>query len=365
MNLPVRTPRVALMVGTLLWGCQSTQADLEGLAQQEPLPYSVLVTGGAFEPALQPDPDQSPLDHTFRVDNEGSEAIPLRDLVEVLRAGRVFVRQEADLGPDQEWRLIAALQGPVPVDDRQLQGLLSRARGDGHDLLLVVQRLQDGPVDEQGINGSWPITVSVWLLLGLGMFIPDHTFESRANLNISLREVQTGRILYDTVQGSGPVDLALVARGSVWGIIGSIIIPPFWVPNDDEVAVRSVRDVTARRLLVSVARQLKGVEAQQELGDRSAALIDVQRRDGRLALRVEVPAPESLAVLRMRVDSQPLRGPEFDRLEAALLAAVEQGDGFLVYEAESALELQGELLQVLVQTTSGRVASETVRLDEL
>ena len=352
---------MALLLGG---GCQSTRVDLEGLAEQEPLPYSVLITGGAFELPLEPDPESSPLDHTFRRESGGGEAIPLADLVEVLRAGRVFVRVAADSAPEEDRRLFANPDGPLPMDHPAVQALLGRAREEGHDLLLVVRRLQDGRVEEQGINGTWPITVSVWLLLGLGMFIPDHTFESRATLNVSLRDLQTGRVLYDTERNSGPVDLALVERGSVWGIIGSIIIPPFWVPNDEEITVASVREVSARRLLVSLARQLKGVEAMQELRDRSAAHIEVERRDGSVTVQVDVPAPESLAVVRLRLDSTLLRGAALDRFEAALLAGVQpdRETGVLHYQAVYPAALEGELLQVLVQTTSGRVASETVRL---
>lgn len=358
------SPAVVLALG----GCQSTLADLEGLAEQDPLPYSVLVTGGTFEEPAPQDSETSPLDHTFgSASGELGEAIPLTDFVEVLRVGRVFVRVAADDGSEDGRREMAALEGPVEVDDRELQDLLARARTDGHDLLLVVQRLQDGAVEEQGINGSWPITLSVWLLLGLGMFIPDHTFESQATVNVSLRDVQTGRVLYDPVQNSGPVDLSLVERGSVLGIIGSIIIPPFWVPNDDENTVESVREVSARRLLLSVARQLKGVEAQQQLGDKSAALITPSRSGENLRLRIEVPNHESLAVVRMRLDSRPVQGAIFGSFEAELLASATpvSDEGLWRYEATYPVELQGELLQILVQTASGLVASETVRLADL
>ena len=362
-------------------GCQSTLADLESLATQDPLPYSVLVTGGTFEQRavdLDDEPPSSespheagleaeeanPLNHTFARPGQDTEAIPLQDFIQVLEAGRVFVRVDPDSADAELRRRIAALSGPVPPDDEPLQALLAAARRDGHDLLLVVQTLQDGAVEEQGINGSWPITLSVWLLLGLGMFIPDHTFQSRANLRISLREVQTGRVLYDTVRDSGPVDLALVERGSVWGVLGSIIIPPFWVPNDDQVAVDSVRQVSARRLLVAVARQLKAVEAQQELDDRSAARIDLAAADGMLDVSVEVRAPESLAVVRVRVDSQPLEGQAFERFQSALLSSVQRDGNVLRYRARLPLPSAGEYLQILVQTTAGRRASETLSLSE-
>lgn len=359
----MRSEHLALAALLFGGGCQSTRADLEGLAELEPLPYSVLVTGGAFELPDAEDADGSPLQHTFRSPGGVGEAIPLSDLVEVLRAARVFVDVAEDTGPEENRRLIADLGGPVPADDLRLQELLRTARERGHDLLLVVQRLQDGPVEEQGINGSWPLTISVWFLLGLGMFIPDHTFESRANLDVSLRDLQTGRVLYDTVRNAGPVDLALVERGSLWGIIGSIIIPPFWVPNDEEVAVESVREVSARRLLVSLARQLKGADAVQGLENRSAARIVATPGQDSLAVEVEVPAPESLAAMRLRVDAVLQRGPTFDAFEADLLAGPQQdAAGVLKYEATYPFKLDGQLLQVLVQTTSGRVASETVRL---
>ena len=53
----------------------------------------------------------------------------------------------------------------------------------------------------------------------------------------------------------------------------------------------------------------------QELRDRSAAHIEVERRDGSITVQVDVPAPESLAVVRLRLDSTLLRGAALDRFD--------------------------------------------------
>ena len=105
----------------------------------------------------------------------------------------------------------------------------------------------------------------------------------------------------------------------------------------------------------------------QELGDRSAASIDLAWSGDRRVLTIDVPEPESLAVVRMILDSEAIQGAEFERFEAELLANVEsvEGESLLRYKAELPSIPQGQLLQVLVRTTSGRVASETVRLQDL
>src|SRR5690606_29283381 len=171
-----------------------------------------------------------------------AEPVPLEQVVVALRAGRVFTRAAADVAADRDARAqLAQLRGTLPLDDPAARALLARARDEGHDYVVLVQRVLDGPVEEYGINDRWPLTVSLWLLVGLGMFIPDHTFESRATLQASVYEVQTGRAVHRTVGAAGPAELALVSRGNLWSLLQSIVIPPFWVADHDPSVLDEMR----------------------------------------------------------------------------------------------------------------------------
>src|SRR5690606_15567341 len=139
------------------------------------------------------------------------------------------------------------------------------------------------PVEKLGINGQWPITAAVWLMLGLGLVIPDHSFESRANLRVSLHEAQTGTVVHDTVLSGGAVDLSLVERTDFLGLVTSILVPPFWVGDDDRRVENNVRDTATRRLLESTARQLKSVEVSERIDERMPAQVAITARgDGHL-----------------------------------------------------------------------------------
>ncbi|MBM3961083.1 MAG: hypothetical protein FJ306_04170, partial [Planctomycetes bacterium] len=157
---------------------------------------------------------------------------------------------------------------------------LQQARRDGHDYVLVVERLQDGPVEAQGTNGRWPVTFVTWILLGIGMFNPDQTFESRATLRVTLRDLAAGRTLHDPLLFAGPIDLSLVERTDVWGVLESIVVPPFLVGDDEENVRAAVRATTERRLLSSLVRELKSGAMRQRLRERAAAGIALAVDDG-------------------------------------------------------------------------------------
>ena len=85
----------ALLLVALLSACAtSPSADIAALAEQDPLPYSVLVTGGAFvQSDNRDDAPAGVLSRTFANVTDANEAIPLHKLTETLRAARVFVAQ--------------------------------------------------------------------------------------------------------------------------------------------------------------------------------------------------------------------------------------------------------------------------------
>ncbi|MCA8953301.1 MAG: hypothetical protein KDE27_27565 [Planctomycetes bacterium] len=352
----MRRNAAALALLLALAACQSTASEVGGLAAAAPLDYAVLVTGGAFLAA------DEPAFGTFHVPGAapgspeavGGEAIAIEDVVGTLGSARVFRRIAIDPDAIRRHRIAAELaRGGASAT---LTELLQRARDDGYDSVLVLEELQDGPIEEQGINGRWPVTFATWILLGVGMLIPDHTFESRATLRVTLRELQTGEALYDPVLEGGPVDLALTERTDVLGIITSIVVPPFWVGNDRENVQESVQQVTRRRLLLQLARSLKSESVRRRLRDHSAAGLSLV--DGDAGPELVVDADESLSAVRLRAEP-PLDGAVAERFANELLASLESEGGRFRYRARLPAAAAGHLIQVLVATIRGSVASAT------
>lgn len=350
----------AWLAALLLVGCQSPATELSSLAEAPPLDYAVLVTGGAF---LAADTARAGTFTGGLADAEGppamavagrDEPIAMATLLEVLGQGRVFRRLEAD--PDEVHRRAIGKVLQAGGGDLSLQGFLQDARDRGFDMLLVVEELVDGPIEAQGINGRWPVTLVTWLLLGVGMMIPDHTFESGATLRVTLRDLQTGRVLHDPLLISGPIDLSLTERSDFLGLLASILVPPFWVGDDPENVGDAVRPVVERRLLLSLARDLKSESVRQRLRERSAAAISMLEQEGGSLVVVE--SIESLTVVRLRVGTG-ARTAIADTFAHELLGSMRrEGDKFR-YEALLPAGLRGTEVQVLVGTIRGDVASAT------
>ena len=358
----MRQLRTAALLGCafLATGCLGGGIGLDDLAQRPPLPYSIVVTGGAFVEPGPRSPTVPPLQRTFRPDVQGAEAFSLESVVDALQTGRVFVRVSQDDARSVEERLALARSRETSTDDPGLVEYLREQRLAGHDFILVVESVEDGPVEYRGVNGQWPITATVWLMVGLGVLIPDHTYESTASMRISLRDVETGRRVFERVLSGGPVNLPLVQRTGVLGLLISIIVPPFWVGSDDEDVETTVRNIASARLVTSMARQLKTVDVQTRVTNQMPAQLEMELVEG--GVRVRVQAEESLSFVRMRLDEQPVGGAAFTQFENELLSSgVPEGvGGRLVYEGVLVGQPRGERLQLLVQTVTGRVASMTI-----
>lgn len=355
----MKTPTpIVLVLLVCLSACQTTGSELGGLAAIAPLDYAVLVTGGAFLSADPADPAQpgtffEPNAESGSVGTIGSEPIAADEVVAILEQGRVFRRVALDMDVDHRRSVSEQLASGSGPD---LQAFLQNARDEGYDFVLVIEKLQDGPIEEQGINGRWPVTFATWILLGVGSLIPDHTFESRATLRVSLRDLQTGRLLYERSLASGPIDLALTERTDVLGLVLSILVPPFWVANDRENLMASVQLVTRRRLLFDLARDLKSGSVRQRLREGSAAGFSlVSGADGS---ELVVDAAESLSAVRLRSEPS-LSDAASDDFAAALLSSVQSIDGRFHYRAPLPAGAQGRLVQILVATIRGSVASAT------
>jgi hypothetical protein len=351
----------------LAGGCVTPADELGGLANQAPLDCAVLVTGGAFLAggvargtfALPATPDaEAPLANgaSGPAADEPVEVIPIEGIADVLVRGNVFQRVAVDPDPVRRRGAGALVAGRGHAPD--LIGLLERARGDGFDYLLVVEALEDGPIDVQGTNGRWPVTFATWILLGVGAFIPDRTFESRATLRVTLRELQMGRVVHLQLLEAGPVDLALTERTDFWGLLSSIVVPPFWVGDDAEVVADTVRATTQRRLLLSLARELKTEQVRQSLREGSAATIVMsQAPEG---YRVTVDSGEGLTVARLRSERQ-LDAAVANAFTASLLGSVRTVGGRFQYTAVLPDAARGQRVQVLVASLRGGVASATFR----
>lgn len=346
--------RLLLMVWAVLLcaGCRSTGTELSGLAEQPPLDYAVLVTGGAYLNRL---PDQRV--GTFAGGNssrgnDSEEPLSMEQVLSALQAGVVFQRVVADQDNGHRARILQQLRNGEQPD--QLLAFLQATRDQGYDLMLVIEQLTDAPILGEGINSRWPVTLSTWLLLGVGMFIPDHTFESGASLRFTLRDLQTGAVVYDQLLFGGPVDLSMVERTNFLGILTSVIVPPFWVYNDDANVNTGVRSVVSRRLLTSLARDLKSELARQRLRENTIASFALAGRE------LVIDAAESVTTVRLRSSSGSLSGAVALAFERRLLASMGQADGRFVYQAELPVDCPQGLLQVLAGTITGEVASATL-----
>ncbi|MEM7203697.1 MAG: hypothetical protein AAF628_25760 [Planctomycetota bacterium] len=364
MSAVTRHGRAAVAMALLATAsCRSTSVgDLRDLAAEPPLPYSVLVTGGAFLEFAVGAAEPPPLGRTYRPEEGLAEAVSLEQVRDVLATANVFVQAAGHEVGSPLRQAMADLEGPVGADDTELQRLLSSARSAGHDLLVVVEGLRDAPIVRRGVNGQWPITASVWLLMGLGMLIPDHTYESGAELDLAVRDVYSGRELYTGFIRPGEVDLALIDRTDVWGLISSIIVPPFWVGDDVGAVETKVRDTTTGRLLVSVARSLKSRDVRRQIEAQLPAVLSFTT-DGEDAL-VEVDAAESLSAVRVRSDGTVLDTTAAENFMRELLGSEQQETTRRrwAYRGRLPLAEVGSRLQVSVQTVFGRAASATVLL---
>lgn len=344
--------RACLLALALGASCQSPSSELTGLADRPPLDYSVLVTGGAF---LQAMPQATGATFGAPTGVGANEAVAIGEILSTLERGVVFRRIAVD---DDEHRRVVLDQFRARQAAPELQAFLERARDQGYDLLLVVEQIQDSPIEKQGINGRWPVTLLTWLLLGIGVFIPDHTFESSATLRVTVRDLQTGAALVDSLSSAGPVDLSLVERSDVWGVLMSIVVPPFWVGDEDARTAAAVRRFSERRLLLSLARELKSEPTRQRLRERLAAAITAL--PGKV---LAVESGESLAAVRLRrLDGgAPIPDAAVADFERRLVASRQPAERGFRYEAPLPAEVGDGLLQVLVVTLRGSVASATVQ----
>lgn len=366
MKLTIIQSCMLAICSSLLHGCQSSApVDLSSLVRRPPLPYSILVTGGAFLSGGDPN-DRSVFRNTFTTaERSDGEALSLEQVSRVLRDARVFVRSDTDPSDATFRAQLAGMSGPLDLSQDSMREFLSRARRDGADYLLVLEGLRDGRVIDLGINDRWPWTFALWLAFGIGAVIPDHGFTTAASLRVSLREVQTGRVVPGTRVpfSGGSLDLSLVSRGSSWWWLKMIVVPPSWIGSDQGKVVKQMRRSASQRLLFSLARYLKDASFLEDLHDFEIARVELRHVDS--GLEFVISARQSLSYLRLRLNQEDLVGEVQDRFEADLLASETREDGGYVYRGVLPMTQAAGQLQVMMQTVGGEVASSTREIGSL
>ena len=107
---------------------------------------------------------------------------------------------------------------------------------------------------------------------------------------------------------------------------------------------------------------MKSPELRERLGERvSAAILIVRMRDH---VQVKVDARESLSVVRVRLDGAALAETAGVTFESRLLASESLQNGRWRYVGELEVGERAQMIQVIVQTVAGRVASVTVPLGD-
>ena len=357
-----------LLLLSLVWlvGCAGSGApDPQRLALLPPLPYRIAIGGGAMLATEQRDPQGAEAwtdDEALRTyDGREIEPVSFEELVGLLRRGRLasqLVSLDMDDAGERE-RLAFGRNRPQVIERARLA-----AERQGADLILVLEGLRDAPVIELGVNGRWPIATAAWLLIGLGMFIPDHTYESQVSLRATLRDVHTGAVLVDDILVSpGSVDLSLVERTTWVGIFTSILVPPPLVWSNPEDYASSVRYVTGDRIALRLLARLKRPETLAQL--RRALPIGVELVPSRGDLELVVRSRQDLLSLAVEMGLQRRAMPAGE--QQALLQALRgsrapdpAGEGF-VFRAPVPGGAGAGLVRVVVATVAGERVSTTWR----
>ncbi|MCB9917483.1 MAG: hypothetical protein H6832_03680 [Planctomycetes bacterium] len=349
--------------------CTNTSArDANRLAQLPPLPFRLAVVGGAFLPPDERDqtPDSaSDIESVARLSirtfgPEVAEPIPFDRVVEMLVRGRAATRvvRLSDRTDEERQRLA--------LGDAAALELARRASAEAEaDLMLVIEGLRDGPVQSLGVTGQWPITTVAWLLAGIGLFVPDHRFESKAKLRASLVDVATGRALSARlIVVPGTLDLSLVDRSDFVGILTSILVPPSLVGNDVEKVVRAVRDDGADRIVLGLLAKLKDPELLDAL--RTDAPMTVEARLDESFVEVAVRGEQEIQDVFVRTyDSVGLPRDEdveaLRRFRQSLLESGERGEHDVRYRARFRLRGGDDEVRIVVQDLAGQRASTSLR----
>ena len=366
----IRVAALVVLVSTLASSCTSSLVrDANRLAQLPPLPYRIAVVGGAFLPdALRAELGRKPLQSDGAVPSLWSrtfepgqaEPIAFDAILRLLRRGRAATRILNLSMPDSAFRELLANRDGAGLERAQRE-----AEQAGADLVLVIEGLREGPVQFLGVTGQWPITTVAWLLAGLGVFVPDHRYQSKVKLRASLRDVHSGRALMSGMLFSpAPLELALWDRSDFFGIVSSILVPPSLVGDDVAAVVEEVRRDGAQKLLLALLARLKDPETLETLRARMPLRLRLRIEAGQLLVELRTQQElQDLLVEGIAADGsrQAMSDADFlDFRRAFLAGSVHDSDGFS-YRGKLPLKHAARELRVLVQDVAGQRASASLR----
>jgi len=355
----------------LFSSCVGTGApDAARLARLPPLPFRIALCGGAL---LSPDQRSKPQKMADVEDDTilalrtyagvNPEPIAFRDLSSLLERGRLGTVLLPIDAKRPNLREKAALES---ADSAAAIELRRKAEARGADLLLVVHGIRDAPVIQHGVNSQWPISSIAWLLVGLGMFIPDHRFESQAHLLASIRDAHSGAVLYDNlVISAGAMDLALVERTDWLGIVESLIVPPPLVGNDPESVVETVREESNIRMLLQLLALLKTPETLERIrAAQPFRLVLEEEAPGRVLVRVRSQQEIQAVTIEVGSERHPLPRQRRDAFLVPFLSSGRRsspGEAWIYRGTLDSLAIGSEV-RVLISTVAGERVSSTLRL---
>lgn len=366
-----RLPLSVVLVLTLLGqACENAVALSEAtLAAAPPLPYRIALVGGAFLPpsvrddvGFVPEPTPGGRQIYSRTYPTGvAEPISFETIRDLLVRGRAATTLLPGAAGEEERERLAA------AGAEELRAAREVAAGNGADLMLVIEGLEEGPVEMHGVTGQWPVTTVAWLLVGLGMFIPDHRFESKVRLIASLRDVHSDRVLVPIGVVPGTMDLALVSRARFLGILASLIVPPTLVANSVDKVVRVVRQDGDRRLLLRLLARLKDSETLEMIRARLPMRLTL-RAVAKRTVEVElesVQEVQNLAIEIVQADGRlgPLAADPADAFRRSFVGSVRKSDNAWRYTSRLGGLDAGAEVRVLVQSVAGQRVSSTIRLE--
>ncbi|MFQ5503957.1 MAG: hypothetical protein ACE5F1_04065 [Planctomycetota bacterium] len=347
--------------------------DLERLALLPPLPHRVVLSGGAILDVEQRDaPGEgvgSPSVLSDKTYPKGiAEPISFARLEDVLRRARVASRLIVFRDMKPPAREAVAISAAKDQQDQKaaFERMRNRAEEDDADLLLVIEGLRDAPVVDLGRNGQWPVSSIAWLLVGLGMFIPDHRFESSVALSASLWDVHSGSRIARVRVSPGSVDLSLLERTDFLGILESIIIPPTLVGSSSEEVVEHVRHESDRRLLLGLAARLKAPEMRQRLLNNLSGLALTELQNHRVLVQTE--SPQEVQSIAVQIDGATWEDSRVDVFRKSFFASerrLSRRDFLLDYRAQIVVPEHVSEFRVILQTVAGQKASTTIELEKL
>jgi hypothetical protein len=191
------------------------------------------------------------------------------------------------------------------------------------------------------------------------MFVPDHDFEVAVRFKASLRDVYTGKVLQSIVVTPGPFSLSLFQRGSVLGLITSIIVPPSLVGSDPDSVVAKLRKESRQRLILRMLARLKDPQTDESLKRNVPIRLDLlQARRGEVS--VVIRGRQEVLALGLTLDGKPLQE---SRLRVASLLATERREEGQVSYAKVLRGLPGRgILRVHVRDLAGNQVSGSLNL---